>query len=439
MIFTRHFSTGLLLGCVAAGLAGCSQTVSPAPESSETRIERPVAVKTVSVIQQDVRQTSVQPATVLAFYSSDIQARVNGYIANVAVDIGDVVKAGDEVAKISVPELEKRRLIATARLERQHAEVERAAAGIELAEADVKAVAALAAEARSQMEKVDASLAAAEARFRRTEDLVERGSVQPSLLDEDRKLRDSELAAKSSVTSAIQSADANVIVAKAKAAAASADLKAKQAEVAVAEAQVAEIDELIKYSTIVAPFDGIVTERNVSPGDLVSDQNQKELFVISQTHKVRIHVSVPENDAAHVDRGDSIQLTFPSFPAEEAMAATVTRFSGSLDPGTRTMLIEAEIDNADGRLLPGMFGQASIVLKTKTEANVLPARAVRFSEDGKAFVYIVDNESISVASVVTGHDDGNTIEIVSGLEAGQKVIDAHLKRFTDGQRVRVLN
>ncbi|MCP4510030.1 MAG: efflux RND transporter periplasmic adaptor subunit, partial [Fuerstiella sp.] len=181
------------------------------------------------------------------------------------------------------------------------------------------------------------------------------------------------------------------------------------------------------YATLTAPFNGLVTKRNVSPGDLVSERSSgAPLFVVSQIDKVRIHISVPENDAAYVDRGDSISLVFPSFPAEEAMTVTVTRSTGSLDPGTRTMLVEAEVANTDGRLLPGMFGQASITLSTKVASNMLPARAVRFDESGNAYVYVVSGEDVSVVPVTTGIDDGKTIEIVAGLEPGQTVIDAHL-------------
>jgi HlyD family secretion protein len=85
-----------------------------------------------------------------------------------------------------------------------------------------------------------------------------------------------------------------------------------------------------------------------------------------------------------------------------------------------------------------MFGQASITLSTNLAANVLPARAVRFSETGDSYVYVVADEKVTVVPVTTGADDGNTIEIASGVEAGQFVLDAHLQRFTNGQMVRIV-
>ena len=104
------------------------------------------------------------------------------------------------------------------------------------------------------------------------------------------------------------------------------------------------------------------------------------------------------------------------------------------------MLVEAEMENPDRKLLPGMFGQASITLSTRAAANTLPARAVRFGESGNAYVYVVgDDEAVRVVPVTTGIDDGSSIEILSGVTAGERVVDAHLQRFTTGQKVVVLN
>lgn len=421
-------------------MAGCSQLASADPKATvEAKTQKPVAVKTVAAVQQDIRQSSVQPATVHPFYTAAIQAKVHGYVKEVKADIGDVVKAGDVLAVISVPETGKQRLMALAMVERQQAEEQRAKANIELAKANVQASKALEAEAKSKLQQVEASLAAAESEFQRTDDLVKRGSIQPRILDEVRERRDSAAAGRAAVTATIKSAQANVAVAQSKLTAAEADLMVAAAETATKAREVEQIDELIKYATLRAPFDGVVTVRNVSPGNLVSERSSNHpLFVICQMDKVRIHIPVPENDAAFVQQGDSIKISFPSFPAEEAMTVSVTRLTGSLDPSTRSMLVEAEVANTDGKLLPGMFGQAEITLETSLASTVLPARAVRFKDDGEAYVYLVDDKKITVVAVTTAADDGNTIEIASGLEAGQVVVDTHLQRFTDGQVIRVV-
>ncbi|MEO1982979.1 MAG: efflux RND transporter periplasmic adaptor subunit, partial [Fuerstiella sp.] len=353
MRFLRYFPASLLLGGLVLTAAGCSQnSAADRNRAAESKPQKPVAVKTVAVVQEDILRSTTQPATVHPFYTAAIQAKVHGYVKDVQVDIGDVVKAGDTLAVIDVPEMARQRMTALAQVDRQLAEEEKAKAGIDLAKANVQAAEAMTAEAKSNLQQVEASLAAVEAEFLRTADLVKRGSMQPRILDEVRKKRDSEAAGKVAVTSAIESAMANVNVAKSRLAAAQADLKFAAAETVIQQRQIEEIDELIKYATLTAPFAGVVTKRNVSPGDLVSERSSgAPLFVISQLDKVRIHISVPENEAAQVDRGDSISLVFPSFPAEEPMTVTVTRSTASLDPSTRTMLVEAEVANTDGKLM----------------------------------------------------------------------------------------
>lgn len=200
---------------------------------------------------------------------------------------------------------------------------------------------------------------------------------------------------------------------------------------------------MLDYATLKAPFAGIVTQRTVDPGNLVRESSEvgsgMPLFVISQIDQVRVHIPVPEVDAPFVSRGDRVELSLPSFAGENPIEAKVTRLSGDLDPSTRTMLVEAVLPNPDMKLLPGMFGEATIELSTKSSANMLPARAVRFKESGEAYVYVVDEANkVAVVPVTVGLDDGRSIEVTSGVTAGDSVIDAHLQRFSDGDQVTLL-
>lgn len=433
----RWLVRGTVCIATAAAIAGCS----PDRHTAEKDEQRPaVPVKIVSVVQKEVPRTTTQPATVHPLYRAEIRAKVSGYVDELKADIGDYVEQGDALAVIHVPEMQKQREVVQARISRLEAEEKRARAGIDLAAAKVRAAEARLVQSKSELNRAEASLAAAEAEFQRTEDLVQRQSLQSRVLDEVRKRRDSERANKQSVASAIHSAQADIGVARAEQASAEADLQAAQAETSVAQRQLQELDVLIAYSTLKAPFSGIVTARSLDPGDLVRKSSEvgdgDPLFVLSQVDRVRVQMPVPEKDAAFVNRGDPVTLRFPSFPASEEMTATVTRVAGGLDPSTRTMLVEAEVDNPDSRLLPGMFGQATITLSSKFAANVLPARAVRFDEDGQAYVYVVSpDRTVSVKPITTGNDDGSSIEVLSGVEAGQHVIDAHLKRFSSGDEV----
>ena len=348
---------------------------------------RTISVKTVVVAEESVQRTTLQPASVHAYFRTEIRANASGFVKEVNADIGDYVAAGATLALIDVPEMEMRRRIIEARIRQYQAEEERAEAGISLASARVLSAQAKLAEAESQMSSAEASLAASEAEFARTQDLVQRQSLQNRMLDEVRMRRDSELAAKESVASAIDSAKAEVAVSQAQKTSAEADLDAAQAETDVTREELKELDVLISYATIQAPFAGIVTHRNVEPGELVRELSEvgagRPLFVISQVDKVRVRIPVPESDAPLISQGDQVTLTFPSFTAEAPLTGTITRFSGSLDPSTRTMMVEMDVPNPDGKLMPGMFGQASINLSTKVAANMLPSRAIRYADEGK--------------------------------------------------------
>ena len=440
----RYFRTGpsaiYPLGACFLLALGCT---SGQPVVKKAEDVPAVPVKTVAVEKMEVLRTTLQPATIHAFYRAEIRAKAYGYVTSLNVDIGDYVEAGAALATIDVPEMHKQREIIQQKIRRFEAEEQKAKAGVNLADARVRAAKAVLAEAQAQLSSVEASLAAADAEFRRTQDLVQRGSLQNRMLDEVRMKRDSESARKEATTSAIQSAQAGVAVAETQVASAQAEQGAAEADTEIARSELQELDVLIDYAILKAPFSGIVTERNIEPGDLVRESqevgNGKPLFVVSQVDRVRVRIPVPESDAPLVSPGDEVTLTFPSFASETPMVCEVTRRSGNLDPSTRTMLVEAELENADGKLLPGMFGQASINLATKVAANMLPSQAIRFDENGKAYVYVVGNDdTISIAEITTGLDDGNSVEVLTGLQPGQQVIGSHLKRFVDGQKVAVL-
>ena len=432
----------LMVGLAALIPCGCSRQ-TPSLGGREQAGVRPVAVRTVLVAEQEIQRTTRQPATVHSFYRAEVRARVNGYVQSVNADIGDVVKQGTPLAVIAVPEKEKQQEVLQAQITRCVSEEERAQAGVELAAADVRSFEARLQQAKSELQKTEASLAAVEAEFQRTEDLVQSQSLQRRVLDEVRKKRDSEIANRAAVAAAITSAEADVAVAKAKLSSSQADLKASQADTKIAQRQLEELDVLVGFATVTAPFDGVVTERSVELGNLVGAPDGAKgqpLFVVSQISKLRVQIPVPERDAALIRQGDAVSLTFPSFPDEQPIDDVVKRVSGDLDPNTRTMLVEVELENQDNRLLPGMFGQAAITLGAKTAANILPARAVRFSESGEAYVYVLDaNDSVTVTPVKTGFDDGALIEVTQGVQSGQRVIDAHLKRFETGQIVALVD
>ncbi|MCA9090757.1 MAG: efflux RND transporter periplasmic adaptor subunit [Planctomycetaceae bacterium] len=427
----------LLLLWTVSTLPGCSQ---PPAAQDGAAVKQAVPVKTVAVAEQAIRRTTLQPATISAFYEARVEARISGYVIDVQVDIGDVVAQGDILAILNLPAEAKQQGTLQAQVQRLLAEEDRAGSEVQLATAHVQAREAALAQARAESIQVESTLAATEAEFQRTRDLVERRSLESRVLDEVTKRRDAALAGREAAASAIASAAATVEVAKAQVASAQASQRVAQAETLVAQRQLEELQVQIEFGSVRAPFAGVVTERSVEQGDLVNISHQdRPLFVVSQIDKVRVHIPVPEGDAPYIDRDNAITLSLPSFPAEAPLLAKVTRFSSRLDPQTRTMLVEAVIENPERKLLPGMFGQATIQLGSATTVQSLPARAIRHSENGAAYVYRVNDDStVNIVPVTTGSDDGETLEIVSGLKSGERVVDAHIQRFSDGQSVTVL-
>ena len=435
--FRKMLRTSFALLALTALLA--SSGCSPPPPATAAR--KPVAVRAVSMQQQEIRRTSSQPATVHAYYRAKIRAKVSGYLTDLRVDVGDVVSKGQVMAVLDVPEMREQRGTLQARVKLYEAQQLQAEAGVALANANVESARAKLAQVESEANGAEAALAAARAEFERTQDLVERQSLENRVLDEARKRRDAASASRDAARSVIRSASAAVTVAVAAGASAAANLDAAAAETKIAKQELKEQEVMLAYAELRAPFDGVVTARTIDVGDLVhgGDLSGRPLLEVSQVNKLRIQIPVPEIDAAFIDRGDEVALSFPSFAAEQGLTTTVTRLAGSLDVSTRTMLVEAEVENTDGKLLPGMFGRATITIGSRAQRNLLPARAVRFDEQGSAYVYLIEADTVRKVAVNTGIDDGSLIEILSGIEPGQDVIDAHLQRFKDGQRIRRLN
>ncbi|MEZ6138309.1 MAG: efflux RND transporter periplasmic adaptor subunit [Pirellulaceae bacterium] len=439
----RRFSQRCMVIVLGTNLVLALGCTNPVPVVDQSKSVRQIPVKTVTLAQSEIQRTTQQPATVHAFHRTEIRVKATGFIKSLYVDIGDYVEAGRELATIDVPELVQQKQVMENRIRRLEADERKFQAGLNLAEARVRAAQAMMSEAEFKLAGAEALLAAAQAEFDRTQDLVQRGSLQNRMLDEARKKRDSESANINATRSTIESASADVAVTEALVELSRAELATAKADTQIARAQLQELDVQISYATVKAPITGIVTARTAEPGDLVRALSEvgkgDPLFVISQVDKVRVRIPVPEADAPFVNQGDQITLTFPSFSAEAPIQAVISRRSSHLDPSTRTMIAEADLSNEDGKLLPGMFGQARIDFANVTIANVLPSQAIRFEDGGKAYVYVVDqDDTVSVVPVTTGMDDGNSIEILSGIQLGQRVIDSHLKRFTDGQRVKPL-
>jgi RND family efflux transporter MFP subunit len=330
-----------------------------------------------------------------------------------------------------------------ATIRRLQADEKRAAAEITVAKAGKNSAEALLEEACADVSGADAQLKAAQAEFKRISDLTQSKALEERLRDEALKRYEAAQAAKLATEAAVESANANLSVAEASLEAAEADLAAAKARTEVARKELAELDALMSYATLRSPFKGVVTERHADPGDLIrnapssSGPDSPPLFVIAELDKLRVRVTVPENDTPWANEGDAVTLVAPALP-DRKFEGKIDRIARSLDESTRTMTVEADLPNPDQVLLPGMYGEATIELDEKPDALILPAAAVRFDEEGHSRVYVVDQHNkVQVLDVSTGLDDGKEIEIVSGLDEDARVIDAMVDHLEPGQPVRI--
>ncbi len=321
------------------------------------------------------------PATTSAFAAANILARASGYIATRSVDIGDRVRAGDQLATIVAPELDHQ---------------------ISQAEATLAQLESAARQARANQKLASVT-------WRRDEPLVKEGWVPKQQGTIDRQtLRAND--------AAVSVAEANVV--------------AQQAQLQVLQQQKA-------YQNVVAPFDGVITQRNIDIGSLVQADavNSTFMFTILQSNVIRTQVYVPQDAAVGVTPGIDAVIRVPELP-DHPFPGKVTRIADALQPGTRTLLVEIDIPNPDGALSPGIYATAELHIPRKTPSLSVPAGAIIFNKDGVQ-VAVVEDGVARLRKISIARDRGTEIEVRDGIKAGDRVILNPAVELADGDRVEI--
>lgn len=215
--------------------------------------------------------------------------------------------------------------------------------------------------------------------------------------------------------------------------------KARQAETASAKANVGRLEQLVGFEQIVAPFAGTITARNTDVGQLVdagSTAAGRELFRIASTQKLRVFVEVPQVDSTSAKVGVPVVLTVAERPGKR-YPGTIARTANAIDPGTRTLRIEVDLENPNGDLLPGAFGQVHLKLENANPALLVPVSAMLFRSEGPRIATVVEGNKVRLLPIVIGRDFGTQIEITSGLTPDAIVIDSPPDSLVDGEEVRV--
>jgi multidrug efflux pump subunit AcrA (membrane-fusion protein) len=325
-------SIAMMAVCISAPTpisVACAQIRSAphsAPVESALLTQSPKAAGEGDIGQST---TVLVPATLHAFFVTDLYAKNSGYVSQINSDIGDHVRKGQALAVIANPELQ-------AQSDKAQAAVQQATAAVEVA--------------KRQITAMQADLALQEVTLRRQKELFAGKAATAQMLDEAQ--------AKQGVSAA------NLGIGKARLAAAEADLR-------TAKAEAERVQALLQYDRIVAPFDGVVTRRLVNLGDLAQAAiatRTTPLFTIQQIDTVRVLADVPESSAVGIRPGLAADVTLYA-AAGTTVQGNVTRIATALDPASRTMRIEIDLPNPDETLRPGMYAQVTLRLEPRPTAG----------------------------------------------------------------------
>lgn len=460
MSILRIFAVWPQCGALLMVLAGCGPGETAANSGAGGSAGRSdtaggagplVKVTPITPARKTLVRWTEQPGQIEAFEETPLFAKLASYVEKMHVDIGDrvtgpqyddqgkLVREGQLLVELSVPELDEELAQKEAAVGQAKAEVQQAVAAIKVARASESSSRAKLEESESVVEQSQADYDFAASEFARLKKLADKGAVTREVAEEKEKLLKTADSMRKQTQARIASSKALVNEKRAQVEKAEADAEAARQHVLAAEADVARVKALTGYLKIHAPYDGIITTRNVHTGHLVlpgTEANAKPLLVVVQSRVMRIFVDVPEGDAALIAPGSESSIIIGA-AAPEPRIGTITRISWTLTAGSRTLRAEVDVDNSDGTLRPGMYAKARLKVAERSGALSLPKGAV-LTADGKTFCYVIDAEGTVVKTPLeTGIRAGDDVEIVSGLTGDEQIIGVNAAAFREGQRVEV--
>ncbi|SPF56816.1 Efflux transporter, RND family, MFP subunit [Candidatus Sulfopaludibacter sp. SbA4] len=388
----------LLLGTAGIVTWGIQARIKTAAAVKQQTLE--LAVPTVSVVRPKrgaMKDEVVLPGNIQAFTDSPIYARASGYLKEWKVDIGARVKTGQVLAEIDAPELDQQVRQADAALAQSRAALEQARAMHELGRTN------------EELARVTAQ---------RWANLVAKGAVSRQENDQ----YQAQYQAQAANVQALEKA-----------------INAAQSTVSSEEANLARLGELQGYKVVKAPFDGVITARNTDVGALVNAGNggpAQELFHMASTATLRVFVRLPQVYSRSAVPGVTADLVLSEFPGRR-FTGKLVRTSEAIDPATRTLLTEVDVDNRSGALLPGAYAAVHLKLPSAAPSLILPVNALLFRSEGLQVGVVSPEGRVELVSVILGKDYGTEVEVVSGISESDRVIVNPPDSLTSGVTVRV--
>jgi len=217
--------------------------------------------------------------------------------------------------------------------------------------------------------------------------------------------------------------------------AASADTQVKSAQ-----ANVERLQQLTGFEKVYAPFDGVVTARDVDIGTLISagsGTGGREMFHMDDEHIMRVYVNVPQADAPNTTPGTPADLTLNEYPGRR-FTGKVARTSHAIDPTSRTLLVEVDVPNPHGLLVPGAFTQVHFRVNVPKQTLVIPVSTLMFRQEGLRVATVVDGNKAKLVPITIGQDDGRVVQVIEGLQPNYLVVQSPPDSLVDGETVRVV-
>ncbi|MCL5745314.1 MAG: efflux RND transporter periplasmic adaptor subunit, partial [Acidobacteria bacterium] len=338
------------------------------------------SVPLVSVVARPMSGATTLPGELRAFRAVDIYGRVSGFVESVEVDRGSRVRKGDLLATVTAPEL-----IA------------------QIAEAQARVVAV-----EAQTAEAEARRAAAESTFERLREAATTpGAVAQNEVVLAGKSLEAERARISSIGKSVEAARASVRA----------------------------LESIRQYLRVTAEFDGVITERLIHEGSLVGPQAKEStpMFRLLQTDRLRLVAPVPEKLVAGIRRGSRVMFTVPAYPAER-FAGVVARPAQALAPETRTMPVELDVANSDGRLAPGMYAEVAWPMARGGDSLVVPRSAIKATTE-RIFVIRVVNGTAEWVDVRRGAQDGDLVEVIGDLKPGDRIVQRATDEIRPGAKI----
>ncbi|MEH2252248.1 efflux RND transporter periplasmic adaptor subunit [Nostoc sp.] len=364
------------------------------------------------------------PGSVVALNQTTIYARSTGYLRRWYADIGDRVQAGQLLAEIDSPDIDQQVLQAKAELAQAQANVLQSRAGLAKGVSDLK--------------QAQANLLIARQSWLRWSVLVKQGAVPQQDADTRYATYQANLANVEAAKNTVNSDSANV--------------KAAQANVYASQANFQRNTVLQSYKKVTAPFAGVITARNVNTGVLISagsgtsntssntntsntNTSNTSLYTIAAYDKLDVNVNVPQSLSPSFETSQTAQITVKELP-QRLFTGKVVRTSNAIDPNTRTLLTQLEVENYNATLRPGMYATVKFAINRTNTPFVVPDSALVVNAGGTQVATLTKDQTVHYQKVVVGRDYGTEVEITSGLTGNESLIATPTVDETEGLRVQ---